>query len=213
MPFYLKQLHMFKMTNLTQTLILFFTLLYSSCPGQETTWGQEATKQEEEAAFKNAKFDKQVVRNIDKYNVLKDFLLNNLDTIINYRNSKNKVTFVGAKSHVDSIRQVNESCWDFTVAYGPIDISHVPNFLYPKLESLIKDLGENMFDNFTICADNTLTFNIRFINDYRKNNLNVLHQLTWNKIDKKEYGYDFIKDSLLQDKWIYNICVFKDEGW
>ena len=196
-----------KMTKFFQSSIIFFTLLFSSC------WGREATKQEEETAFKSAKFDNAIVQNITKYNALKDFLLDNLDTIISYKNSKNEVTFIGANSHVDSVRQVNQPCYDFTVAYGPIDISHVPSFLYPKLNSLIKDLGENMFNNFTICNTKTLTFNIRYITNYKVNNLNVLHELTWNKLAEEDYGCDFSKDSLLQDKWKYTICVFKDQGW
>lgn len=181
--------------------------MFSSCSGQS------ATRKEAEAAFKKATYDSLLIKDINKYTVLKDFLVDNLDTITTYRNRNNKVSFIGANAHVDSIRQVDEPCWLFTVARGPYDITHVPEFTRSKLDGLIKGLGEDRLANFTICDDKTLTFNVRFVGNPGVNNLKVLHKLTWNKVASNADGYDFVKATPLEDKWTYNICVFRNQGW
>jgi hypothetical protein len=170
----------------------------------------QSTDQEKKNALNRTQFDAKVIQSLDKYTSLKDFLLNNLDTIINYRNSLNIVTYIGANSNIDSIAGRDEDCWDFSSVPGAISfINNVPSFIYPKLDSLIKDLDQVMFEYCIICKDGTMEFHVRYIRNYSKD-INVLHELTWNKLNEEDEGCEYQKDTLPGAKWDYKICVYAD---
>jgi hypothetical protein len=86
------------------------------------------------------------------------------------------------------------------------------HFLQTKLDSVVNDLGENMLEGFTIFpTDTTLLFNVRY--DYPTNNITLSHQITWDKKAETKKGFDFYKDSLIENKWTYRIRVLSTHGW
>ncbi len=175
---------------------LIFVCLFTLC----SCWNREATGIEKRFAWNRSHYNEKIIKNLSKYNTLKDLILNNLHTIIKYQDHNNRTDWV------------HEGCWDFTAGYGPIDISHVSPHIYSELDSLIQDLGPGMLENFTICEDGSLEFNIKYVM-YDINDINILHGLTWNKVNDRDYGCDYSKDTLLSDKWVYKICLFEDHGW
>lgn len=168
-------------------IIIFFSLLLSC---------KQITNYEVKRAYDKSQFNPELIENINNYSKLKDFLIQNLDTIISYRKSVH-------------IEQFDDECNGFTIARGPYDIKHVPEFIYPRLDSLIKLFQNNKLNYFTICKNGNIEFNFETSYPYG-NNIYVVQRLLWNKRDNCKSIYAYSKDSVLSNKWIYDICVDSD---
>ena len=151
-------------------------------------------------AFNNSEFNTDLIQNLNNYSKLKDFLIENLDTIINYRKSVHIEQFIG-------------DCSGFTIARGPYDTQHLPAFIYLKLDSLLVETKRNKLNYFTICKDSSIEFN--FETTYPYNDVFVVERLAWNKKDDCKYVYAYSRDTLLGAKWRYDVCVDEDTdtGW
>jgi hypothetical protein len=181
------------MRKLNRTYILLLLLIFSSC-------NNRATDQEKEKILKRTEFDKQIIVNIKKYNVLKNFLISNLNVIYNQEKDSNHL-----KNRISLHFSTSKNSYNNNIAL-------IPNFLRTKLDSIINDLGENMLEDFTIFpSDTTLLVNVRY--DYPTNNITLSHQIIWNKKVDTKKAFDFYKDSLIENKWTYEIHALITSGW
>lgn len=175
---------------------------------------QTVTQKEKKELFEKATYDIVVIKNLSIYNQLKDILVENADTIIKYRNSKNNVLFVGSKGKKDSMAYVNEDCWDFFDGNDRYDITNVPPFIYAQLRAVWNQLGKDGISSFRICKDKGLEIVVRNIANFNINELEVAHVLRWNKGEGQNRNvYELKKDTTIEDKWHYEIGLYEAQGW
>lgn len=144
--------------------------------------------------FEKHKFDPVVINNLPQYDTLRQVILNNYDSFY-LSDTKNNFTYT---YNFDTSLQVNR--------HSDID---VPKIIYPQTVRLFQRIGKNNFFGFTISKDSTIEILIRNTH-LTKYFLDVRERLYWRpkttKVDKTEFP---IKDTLLTDKWQYQIWYDK----
>ena len=144
--------------------------------------------------FEKHKFDATVINNLQQYDTLRQIVLNSYDSFY-LSNTKNDFTYI---YNFDTSTQISGH-----------SNSDVPETIYPKTVQLFKRIGKENIFGFTISKDSTFEILVRntHLTQYF---LDVRERLYWypstNKIRKTEFP---IKDTLLTDKWQYQIWFDK----
>jgi hypothetical protein len=144
--------------------------------------------------FEKHKFDQAVISNLPQYDTLRQIILNNYDSF-NLSNTNFSFTYI---YNFDTATQISGH-----------SNSDVPEIVYPKTVQLFKGIGKENIFGFTISKDSTFEILVRNTH-LTKYFLDVRERLYWypstNKIRKTEFP---IKDTLLTDKWQYQIWFDK----
>ena len=189
-----------KLFNLTSLLLL------ASCDFMVPT---PAIEEQKKRAMENAKFDQAIITGISKYDELKNFLLSYDDTIISFRDSKNYVIRVHGGGKTDTVLE-KQDCYNFFQGNSNYDITNVPGFLKPKLDSIYKEIGDNNIKSFEICKDKKIRIEIR--SEGGENGLYISHNLLWNAKIETDYAYSDNKDTLINGNCIYRIGMTERHG-
>jgi hypothetical protein len=190
------------MTN--QIIFLFMVLTLNACAPTP------ATEQQKKDKMTSAYFDQNIFKNIDKYENLKTFLENNIDTIIKFRYSKNTATLVRGQGQADSNYLADDNCYNFFQGNDRYDITNVPDNLKSELDSLFHTFNENELNSFGVCKDNKISIEIR--SEGGDNGLYISHTLLWNTNMERDYAYDDNKDTLINGNCIYRIGLTEHHG-
>jgi hypothetical protein len=135
--------------------------------------------QDYEKVFKSTQFDRGVVSKIGLYDSLEKLIFDNLASL-------------------------------FADDVETYDIENL-NVLHPRLsiefQKLFQQIGNNYIDNFTLSKDTSVSFNIR--ESYNKSIDSYTTETLSTKRDNPEQkgSYPFIKDTLINRKWVYRIHV------
>ena len=144
--------------------------------------------------FEKHRFDPTVINNLPQYDTLRQIILNNYDSFY-LSNSNNDFTYIYN--------------FDTSVQISGHSNNDVPEIIYPKTVRLFQRIGKENIFGFTISKDSTFAILIRntHLSQYF---LDVRERLYWypktTKIEKTEFP---IKDTLLTDKWQYQIWYDK----
>lgn len=169
-----------------------------------------ATKQQKEDAMKSAYFDKNIIKNIGKYENLKIFLEDNIDTIIKFRYSKNTATIVKGQGQPDSNYLSDENCYIFFQGNSRYDITNVPDILKNELDCLFNSLSESEIRSFEVCKDKKISIDVR--REGGDNGLYIYHNLIWNTKMERDHEYEDNKDTLINGNCIYRIGMSEHHG-
>ena len=168
-----------------------------------------ATEEQKKYVLNNAEFDEVIIFNISSFDKLKDFLIENSDTIISYRDSKNVVIKVSGGTKTDTVLQKCE-CYNFFQGNINYDISNVPDFLKDRLDSIYNTLGDRFVKSFEVCKDKKIRIQVR--SDGGENGLYVSHILLWNTKMQKDYAFSDNKDTMINGDCIYRIGLTEYHG-
>jgi hypothetical protein len=158
----------------------------------------------------SAYFDQNIIKNLDKYESLKTFLENNIDTIIKFRYSKNTATLVRGQGQPDSNFLADDNCYNFFQGNSRYDITNVPDNLKKELGSLFHSFNEKEIQSFEICNDKKISIEVR--SEGGENGLYISHNLFWNTKIERDYAYDDNKDTLINRNCIYRIGLTEHHG-
>ena len=188
-----------------QIIFLFIALTFNACVPTP------ATEQQKKDKMKSAYFDQNIIKNIGKYENLKIFLENNIDTIIKFRYSKNTATLVRGKGQSDSNYLADDNCYNFFQGNSRYDIMNVPDNLKKELGSLFHSFNEKEIKSFEVCKDKKISIEVR--SEGGENGLYISHNFLWNVNIERDYDYDDNKDTLINKNCIYRIGLTEHHGY
>jgi hypothetical protein len=168
-----------------------------------------ASEKQKKDKMKSAYFNPNIIMNIDKYESLKNFLENNIDTIIKFRYSKNIASLYRGNGQSDSNYLADDYCYSFIQGNNPDNIMNVPENLKRKLESSFYSLDEKDIFSYEVCKDKKISITISCEGD--ENGLYISHNLIWDKQRNMNY-YKYHKDTLIKSNCIYRIEMFEYQG-
>jgi len=182
------------------TLFSLFAILYA-CSSQKPS---KTIKD----VFNQEQFDSNVINHLSLYDSLKNILVANVDTIFGYRKVKR-----GSDNKATAIPPDDFHNFIFIPGKGEssdkISLETLPPFIYSKVDSICRKLGENRIAGFDL-QRNKIIVNITIKNDYdEETSAETQHTLTWNwdhSVDKTELE----KDTVLNNGWIYYV---QTEAW
>ncbi|MEO9144116.1 MAG: hypothetical protein ABI237_01040 [Ginsengibacter sp.] len=144
--------------------------------------------------FEQHKFDPTVINDLPQYDTLRQIVLNSYDSFY-LSGTKNNFTYI---YNFDTSTQIS--------GHSNIDI---PKMIYPQTVRLFDEIGKANIFGFTIAKDSTFEILVRNTH-LTKYFLDVRERLYWypkiNRINKTEFP---VKDTLLTDKWQYQIWYDK----
>jgi hypothetical protein len=92
---------------------------------------------------------------------------------------------------------------EFFQGHPGFDITNVPDFLKPKLDSIYNAIGDSNIKSFEVCKDKKITIEVR--SEGGENGLYISHNLMWNTKIERNYAYSDNKDTLINGNCIYRI--------
>jgi len=190
-------------------VFLLSVLVFNACDMTQ----EPATEEQKKNALKNAVFNKDVISNLKRYEDLKVFLEEYKDTIIKYKNTKNKVTFIRGGGLPDSIYFQHRHCYTLQKSSQVDDIEIVPAFLKQQLSKIWNSIGDSNLQDCYICYGKNVGFILGVKGTRGINGLCIDHDLIWGS-DPSLYRYDYYKDSVISKNWVYRIGVLQgSQGW
>jgi hypothetical protein len=144
--------------------------------------------------FEKHKFDLVIIQKLPLYDTLRQIILNNYDSF----------HLTNEKDYFDYIYN-----FDTSTQISGHSNKDVPTKIYQRTVQLFNQIGSDNIFGFTLSKDSTLEFLIRntHLTDYY---LDVRERLYWypdsNKLIKSSFP---IKDTILNDKWQYQIWYDK----
>lgn len=157
--------------------------------------------------FEAARFDKEIFSDLKKYEEMKFFLEDYLDTIISYRNSNNLVINVTDKNQIDTTITFSP-CHEIFANNRKYDASNLPTFLQDSLNKAWNQIGQEC--SFKICLDSSIIIKVK--EEKKGNGLYLSHQLVWNQENYLSHR-GFHSDTLLTGGCKYHIVLFENTGW
>lgn len=164
--------------------LLFFLLVFLGCKNSKDF----------KSDFEKHKFDPIVINNLPLYDTLRQIVLNNFDSL-HLSDTKNNFTYI---YNFDTSTHIS--------GHSNLDI---PKILFPQTVRLFERIGKANIFGFTISKDSTFEILIRntHLSEYF---LDVRERFycysNTSRIHKTEFP---IKDTLLTDKWQYQIWYDK----
>ena len=158
-----------------------------------------------QAVFQKTPFDLQVIANLPLYDSLKNIMVNNIDTIFKFKDSRHFVY------HGDTKRTTQENAdfyiFNFTEPGRSEDgIDNMPAFLYPNVERIYRKLGKDNIFGFEFRRDSSLEIGAKSI--YKENiNASVNHQLIWKTKIGLSSDDKYIKDTTIGFNWTYIVSI------
>jgi len=144
--------------------------------------------------FEKHKFDQSVINNLPRYDTLRQIILNNYDSF-NLSNANNSFTYI---YNFDTSSQIS--------GYSNSD---VPEIIYPKIVKLFKGIAKENIFGFTISKDSSFEILVRNTH-LTKYFLDVRERLYWYPTSGKSVKTEFpTKDTMITDRWQYQICFDK----
>ena len=144
--------------------------------------------------FENHRFDITVINNLPLYDTLRQLILNSYDSFY-LSDAKNDFTYL---YNFDSSVQIS--------GYNNYDL---PQLIYPQVFRLFERIGKANIFGFTIAKDSTFEILVRNAH-LTKYFLDVRERLYWYSKTNRIIKLDFpVKDTLLTDKWQYQIWYDK----
>ncbi len=162
------------------------------------------TEKQKKEMVENTHFDQNIIKNLHRYEKLKLFLENNIDSIIKFRYSLNTAVQNGKP---DKIILLDQDCYSFFQGNYRYDISNVPNNIKKELDSLFHSFNEKEIQLFEVCKNRKITIHVK--SDGGENGIYISHYLLWNE---NNYGYQYYKDTLIDRNCIYRIEM-SQHGW
>ena len=171
--------------NLLTLLLLFFIL------GSFSKQDQAELKE----AMKNASYSSRIFNKLAVYQTMGEILKANIDTLILHAKSK------------DLVLRLPDHEYSYNSSVQNTNIKDLPKFIYTRIDSLWKQVGEGNMISLDLDNDKTITLNI-FL-DKKQHNITEAHQLIWNikKFDNN-HSFDLFKDTVLKG-YIYRIGLFQ----
>jgi hypothetical protein len=176
----------------------FLIFSFSSCFLAE----HEPTEKEFKKAIDNEVIDNRIIKNFGAYESIANVIIKNINAITK-------------KAHEIEGGSMNYSC--FTYYYNTsaqnTNIKDLPDFVYKRIDSLWKILGNNGISSIEICNDKLIIINA--IMKKSSNNITVVHELIWNiKPFDNNNRFSLLKDTLLSKECTYRIGVAQGySGW
>jgi len=168
-----------------------------------------ATEEQKKQVMEKVNFDQSIIASLSQYDKLKDFLLTYGDTIIAYRDSRNVVHVHGGGGKVDTVLE-RQDCYNFFQGNSNYDITNVPDFLKPRLDSIYRAIGDGNIKSFEVCKDKKVRIEVR--SEGGENGLYRSHNLMWNTKKERDYAYSNNKDTLLNGNCVYRIGMTEHHG-
>ena len=190
------------MKNILFFLLTFSVIITSCAP-------RPASEEEKDKALKNAKFDREIIKMISVYERLKNFLEENAESMIAYRDSKNEVTYIRGQGLPDSTYFQKEDCYSFFEGNKNYNITNVPGNIKQQLKDIFSSIGKEKINSFTVCLDKKIT--IEAAVERIENGIFISHDLIWNSKSEKDYRYSLNKDTILNEKCIYRIGLTENQ--
>jgi len=135
--------------------------------------------QDYERVFKSTRFDKTVISKIQLYDSLERLIFKNLDSLI-----PDNIEIYDIKN--------------LTVLHPDLSI---------QFQKAFQQIGTNYIDKFTLSKDTILSFTIRETYDKSIDSYTI-ESLSPKRDNAEEKGsYPFLKDTLINRKWVYSIHV------
>ncbi|MEJ7828405.1 MAG: hypothetical protein WKF91_09425 [Segetibacter sp.] len=171
-----------------------------------------------ENSFLSGSYDSNVIRNLDKYKLLRDLLVSNIDTIIKFRNVQAHNEFHNHSADIDKLVG-NETTYNFSVPFGKgqsadeISLKTLPSFIFPKVDSICKALGYSLIYGFRLeRLDSSVTISIKTTYD-EQSKATAYHQIQTDPILSENNSLDyFVKDTMLAPRLHYHLTVGHDPG-
>jgi|AntAceMinimDraft_17_1070374.scaffolds.fasta_scaffold07896_1 hypothetical protein len=181
-------------------------ILFTSCRFEPN----RATKEKIQEKISQADFQIELINDIERFKILKDFLYKNVDSLISFRNSRNIVIQVSGNSKTDTLLQKQE-CYTYFRGNSQYDLNSVPDFLKNRLDSIWKLVGQDV--EFSICKDKKIKIVVK--NEKVAEGLYISHEFIWNistEREKNKIEYSAQKDSILTNDCIYRIGLTEQYG-
>ena len=171
-----------------------FLMAILSC----TCTAQRATKTVKDI-FNHELFDSGVISRLPLYDSLKNILVNNIDTIFNYLDSKGRGDFY----NFFFIPGKGESS-------DKIGLETLPAAIAPKIEAICRQLGEERILGFDLTRNQILVNVVVKYSYDNETSAETQHSLSWNwSFSNSE---ELRKDTTLGSGWTYHIYTEKRRG-
>jgi hypothetical protein len=180
--------------------LIYLTIIFlPSCRGKNNV-------KDVQVIFNNEIFDKEIIKNFNLYDSLKNIFVLNIDTIFKYRDE----TKQNEKASVNTLSYR----FDYPLAYknndDEISFSTIPKFLFNRIDTIFKKLSADKIVAIDVIK-NPLSVEIILKNKRDdKTYVETQHTLTWNW-DYRNQHLPFTKDTLIAPHWIYYINCEKDQ--
>jgi hypothetical protein len=174
-------------------------LLLSSCSNLD------AVKEQSLKEVKLAKPDEDILANLEQYEVLHQFVNDNLSELL----KDQKLNHKGGSPHGDHATQKvgnpTISCYSFNpVTQAKDSIETKENTLMMELKNQVKSLGKTAPLRIEICSDGRVLFTLKFVENYQ--DFYIEHKLIWNRPSGKSSDYWIgYKDLKINNNIIYRI--------
>lgn len=150
-------------------------------------------------------FDKEVIDQVNVLDSLKNFLIENCDTIVSFTYKDLDPSQVLTRVGEEPATIESFSCTGFGSYFGSFETPLLPEYLIPKFKAHLAKIDTSKLRVISICKDKEIEFVIKeeFIND----SVLMVHSIGFHpeKPKKKEYYFKFHKDTLLQKNIQYRL--------
>ncbi|MDZ4665316.1 MAG: hypothetical protein SGJ15_10600 [Bacteroidota bacterium] len=151
------------------------------------------------------KFDKEVIDQVGVLDSLKNFLVENCDTIVSFTYKDLDLSQVFTRVGEEPLTIENFSCTSFGSYFCSFETPRLPEYLIPKFKAHLAKLDTSKLRIVSLCKDKDTDFVIKeeFIND----SVLMIHSISFypEKPKNKEYYFKFHKDTFLGKNVQYRV--------
>ncbi|PWS31314.1 hypothetical protein [Pedobacter paludis] len=162
-----------------------------------------------DSLFQKVKYDKSVIKDLDKYKLLNDIVIKNIDTIFKFRYHKR---YIASENGKESWQQSDEDSYTFIFNHDEnihesIDGKNLPKFLLASIEKTVASIAKKNLLGFNVSRNGRFEIIIR--NTYnKKTHSDIRERLIWNKKSIEHFDNNsLMKDSLVSKNCRYFIWV------
>lgn len=189
----------------TKTIILFLILINIGCIANFDKCDLNKSK----AALNSSLGDykSEILKDASKYTKLKEFLILNLDTLLNYNQKRSFCTTTGVNG-----KEVTVACSTidsfvlFNYGTGNNIKDQIPPQLYPELRRIYSSFNKTNFYSVSFQRDSVITIYLNHI-DYDDDQIGISHVLEWNTKIAVNRSTILEKDTLLTNGSRYVVSI------
>lgn len=176
----------------TQSFITLLIIIIVSCK----------SKKEEKSIMQKAVFDQNIINNLPDYQKLTDLIVQNMDTIINFRKAQ--------MDHAEEVKQfdfLHDDEAKNNFIQENINFNNVPEFILPELEKAYSAIKKGNISGYSISPDGMIDMSVTHTFD-EKTNCDTYGSLVWN-MPKDIILEPTAKDTVLTNNCKYIVHVIK----
>jgi len=147
-----------------------------------------------------------VLENLDKYQDLGDFLINNADTLVLHNRTRSLIDIREERK--------KEYCSHWSPAYMDENSNRVPTFLQENFIEKIRAIDVKHLSNVNICLDKSVSFFVASDHEVTGGGYDfffMIHILEYRSDDiNVPYKYPTLRDSIVHPNFNYGIAIVED---